>query len=87
MTRLTASQLREDLATAINQVAFGGERIVLQRNNKDVAALVSIEDLSFLRELEDKLDLAEMKKAMNEPGANIPWEDVKKELGVGALRH
>jgi prevent-host-death family protein len=82
MTRLTASQLREDLATAINQVAFGGERIILQRNNKDVAALVSIEDLSLLRELEDKLDLAEMKKSLNELGENIPWEDIKKELGI-----
>jgi prevent-host-death family protein len=82
MTRLTASQLREDLASALNKVAFGGERIVLQRNNKDVAALVSIEDLSLLRELEDKLDLAAMKRALNEPGANISWEDIKKGLGV-----
>ena len=82
MTRLTASQLREDLASALNRVAFGGERIVLQRNNKDVAALVSMKDLSLLRAFEDKLDLEEMKKAIDEPGANIPWEDVKKELGV-----
>lgn len=82
MTHLTASQLREDLASALNKVAFGGERIILQRNNKDVAALVSMEDLSLLRALEDKLDLEEMKKAMDEPGANIPWEDIKKEFGI-----
>lgn len=82
MTRLTASQLREDLATAINKVAFGGERIVLQRNNKDVAALVSVEDLNLLRELEDRADLAEIRKALKEPETNIPWEDIKKELGI-----
>jgi len=82
MTRLTASQLREDLATAINKVAFGGERIVLQRNNKDVAALVSVEDFNLLRELEDRTDLAEIKKALKEPGTNIPWKDIKKELGI-----
>jgi prevent-host-death family protein len=82
MTRLTASQLREDMATAINKVAFGGERIVLQRNNKDVAALVSVEDLNLLRELEDRADLAEIKKALKEPGSNIPWKDIKKELGI-----
>jgi len=57
MTRLTASQLREDLASALNKVAFGGERIVIQRNRKDVAALVSMEELSLLRALEDNLDL------------------------------
>ena len=82
MTHLTASQVREELAAALNKVAFGGERIVLQRNNKDVAALVSIEDLSLLRAHEDKLDLEEMKKALHEPGASIPWTDVKKELGI-----
>ena len=82
MTRLTASQLREDMATAINKVAFGGERIVLQRNNKDVAALVSVEDLNLLRELEDRADLDEIKKALKEPGSNIHWKDIKKELGI-----
>jgi PHD/YefM family antitoxin component YafN of YafNO toxin-antitoxin module len=82
MTRLTASQLREDMSTAINKVAFGGERIVLQRNNKDVAALVPMEDLTLLRELEDRADLEEIKKALKESGSNIPWEDIKKELGI-----
>jgi hypothetical protein len=70
------------MATAINKVAFGGERIVLQRNNKDVAALVSMEDLTLLRELEDRADLADIKKALDEPGSNIPWEDIQKELGI-----
>lgn len=82
MTHLTASQLREDMATAINKVAFGGERIVLQRNNKDVAALVPMEDLMLLRDLEDRADLAEIKKALEEPGSNISWEDIRKELGI-----
>lgn len=82
MTRLTASQLREDLATAINNVASGRERIILQRNNKDVAALVPIEDLALLRELEDRADLAEIKKAMEEFGPNVPWEEAKKDLGI-----
>ena len=82
MTRLTASQLREDMATAINKVAFGGERIVLQRNNKDVAALVPMEELTLLIELEDRADLVEIRKALEEPGSNIRWEDIKKELGI-----
>jgi prevent-host-death family protein len=82
MTRLTASQLREDLSSAINKVAFGGERIVLQRNNKDVAALVSMEDLSLLRELEDRLDLEEIKQSLKEPGSNTRWDEIKQELGI-----
>jgi prevent-host-death family protein len=82
MNRLTASELREDLSTALNKVAFGGERIVLERNNKEVAALVPIEDLAVLRELEDRADLDAIKKALKEKGRNIPWEKVKKELGI-----
>jgi hypothetical protein len=70
------------MATAINKVAFGGERIVLQRNNKDVAALVPMEDLTLLIELEDRADLVEIRKALEEPGSNIRWEDIKKELGI-----
>jgi len=82
MTRLTASQLRGDLASAINKVAFGGERIILQRNNKDVAALIPMKDLALLHALEDRLDLEEVREAMQEPGANIPWEEIKKDLGI-----
>ncbi len=82
MTRITASQLREDLANAINKVAFGGERIILQRNNKDVAALVPLNDLALLRRLEDKLDLEEIEKALEESGPSVPWEQVRKALGI-----
>jgi prevent-host-death family protein len=80
MNRLSTSELREELSTALNKVAFGGERIILHRNNKDVAVLVSIADLALLRALEDKLDAADIKKAMEEPGPNIPWKTAKKKL-------
>lgn len=82
MNRLTASQLLDNFDTAIDRVAFDGERIVLQRNGTDMAALVSIEDLRALTDLEDRADLAEIKKALEEPGSNISWEDIRKELGI-----
>ena len=82
MTHITASQLRENLSAAISKVAFGGERIILRRNNKNVAALISMKDYSLLNALEDKLDLEEMKRAMEEPGDKIPWDKVKKEFGL-----
>ncbi|HOJ03477.1 MAG TPA: type II toxin-antitoxin system Phd/YefM family antitoxin [Bacteroidota bacterium] len=82
MTRLTASQLREDLSDALNKVAFGRERIVLRRSGKDMAALVPMEDYALLLEIEDKLDLEAMREALAEPGANSVWEEVKKDLGV-----
>ena len=78
--------IRASLADTINRVAYQGERVVLERRGKNVAALVSMEDLALLEKLEDAADaraarraLAEMKRKKQKP---IPWEQVKAELGV-----
>ncbi|MEW6252680.1 MAG: type II toxin-antitoxin system prevent-host-death family antitoxin [Planctomycetota bacterium] len=81
MTRLAASSLRETLADALNRVAYKGERIVLARRGKDMAALVSIEDLALLNALEDRIDLEAAREALEEPGS-VPWEAVKARLGL-----
>jgi prevent-host-death family protein len=47
--RVAAREAREVLADLLNEVAFGGSRIVIQRHGRDVAALVSIADLERLR--------------------------------------
>ena len=81
MTRLSATKAREEFSDTLNRVAYGGERIVLHRRGKDLAALVSVEDLKLLRELEDRLDLDAARRAMKEKGT-VSWEDVKSELGL-----
>ena len=85
MTRLSTSKLREDLADALNRVSYRGERIVLNRRGKDVAVLVSMEDLDILEKLEDRLDYEAAEKAlveMKEKGEKpIPWKKVKMDLG------
>jgi prevent-host-death family protein len=79
-------KIRSQLADAVNRVAYQGDRVVLERRGKGVAALVSMEDLALLEKLEDKKDaqaarkaLAEMKRKKQKP---IPWEKVKAELGL-----
>ncbi len=81
MIRLSATRAREEFSDTLNRVAYGGERIVLHRRGKDLAALVSVEDLHLLRELEDRLDLDAARRAMKEKGS-VSWEDVKAELGL-----
>jgi prevent-host-death family protein len=81
MTRLSASKLREDLAETLNQVAYGGERIVLHRRGKDLAALISQEDLALFEELEDRSDAILAHEALSEPGA-IPWDKVEEDPGL-----
>jgi antitoxin Phd len=81
MTRLTASAVREDFSETLNRVAYKGERIVLERRGKDVAALVPVEDLELLEKLEDHMDLEAARKALEEPG-NVSLEELKTELGI-----
>jgi prevent-host-death family protein len=78
-------KIRSSLADTINRVAYQGERVVLERRGKGVAALVSMEDLAMLEKLEDEADakaarkaLADMKRRKQKP---IPWERVKAKLG------
>ena len=68
MTRLPASQVREDFADTLNRVAFNGERILLHRHGKNVAALVPVADLEALEALEDRVDLTVARKALREKG-------------------
>ena len=82
MTRLTTTEIRERLSEALNQAAYRGERIVLTRHGKDIAALISAEDLALLEELEDHLDNQAAREALAEKGKNVPWEKLKKELGL-----
>ena len=81
MTKRSVNDLRNDLAETLNRVAYKGERVVVERRGKGVAALVPVEDLELLLGLEDRIDLVAARKALKEPG-RIPWERVKKDLGL-----
>jgi prevent-host-death family protein len=45
---VSAADLRHNSADVVSRVAIGGERIVLTRNRKPVAALVPMEDFKLL---------------------------------------
>jgi prevent-host-death family protein len=73
--------IRNQLADAINRVAYAGERIILERRGKGVAALVSVEDLALLEELEKQADIRAAKKALKEKGG-ITLDEYKKKHGL-----
>jgi prevent-host-death family protein len=73
--------IRNQLADAINRVAYAGERIILERRGKGVAALVSVEDLALLEELENQADIRAAKKALKEKGG-ITLDEYKKKHGL-----
>jgi prevent-host-death family protein len=81
---ISTVKAREQLSTVINRVAFGKERVVLTRRGKEVAAVVPIEDVKLLEELEDRIDLEEARAALAETKSRgtIPWEKIKADLGL-----
>ena len=84
MTKLKISEARKDFADLINRVAYGDERVVLERRGKGLAAVIPINDLEFLEAIEDRIDIDEAKKALADPKNKKPiaWGKVKKELNL-----
>ena len=80
LNKITTADARKKFSNIINRVAFGKESFILTRRGEPIAALVSVEELKILRELEDKIDIEDAWKAKNEAGEPIPWEELKKEL-------
>jgi prevent-host-death family protein len=60
--------VRNTFSEYLNRVSYQGQRIVIQRRGKPVAALVSLEDLKRLNALEDQADIKAAKKARKEKG-------------------
>jgi prevent-host-death family protein len=78
--KLTASTARQNFSDILHRAAYGGERIVVHRGKRPMAAVVPIEDLELLEKIEDRIDLSEARKRLNEP--TIPWSKIRKELGL-----
>ncbi len=55
MKTVSTSQLKESLSEYLNRAAYGQERIIVASRGKPKAAVISIEDLERLEELEDAL--------------------------------
>ena len=72
---------RNDMATPINKVAFGGERLVLTRHGAGAVAVVSMEDLAMLEEIENQADLKAALKARKEKGG-VPLERIEARLAA-----
>jgi len=80
MTALPMSQLRGSLSDAVNRVAYGDERIMIERRGQNVAALVSVRDLALLQAIEDKVDLADAEAILAAP-RKVSLADAKAKLG------
>ena len=81
-TTISTADARKNFADIVNRVAYGSETIVLTRRGQEIAALVSMEKLELLQQIEDRIDIEDAKKALAEPGDNIPAQEVWELLGI-----
>lgn len=81
MTRVTTDTVPKELLGSLQRVVDDGERVVVDRSGKSVAAIVPMEDLELLRRIEDMLDNEAANEAREEPG-RVPWSTLKKEFGL-----
>ena len=79
-------EARERLSEIVNRAAFGKERVILSRRGKALVAVVPLEDLAILEDLEQKADLDAYRKARADfergGGKAVPWGKAKKEAGI-----
>jgi prevent-host-death family protein len=84
---ISVAYAREHFAEYVSKVAYTKDRIVVTKHGKKVAAFVPYEDLEWLEEMENTIDLKEAKKAMAEmkrsgKKGTVPFRQVVKELGL-----
>jgi prevent-host-death family protein len=82
VNRVPASKARESLANILSDVAARGDRVILHRHGKDVAAVISMDDLALLEALEDRYDVESARATLADSDERIPWGKLKKQLGL-----
>lgn len=80
MATVSVSEAREKLSEVIDTA--GSEAVILERYGRPAAVLVSPERYQQLLDaLEEAEDVEAFDAAMAEEGNNIPWDQVKADLG------
>lgn len=78
---LSVAEVREQLADMLNEVKYAKKRTVVTKHGREVAAVVSVEDLQLLERIEDFIDVATaLERLTNNPQPPMDWDDALKEL-------
>jgi prevent-host-death family protein len=78
--KVASSTARSEFADIVNRAAYAGERVIVHRRKKPIAAVVPLADLELLEQLEDRIDLEDARKRLIESTA--PWTKIRKDLGL-----
>ena len=80
---INTMEAKEEFSELINRVAHHKEHIILTRRDKEIAAIIPIEDLKLLQASQDKNDLEEAVEALKEARkqGTVTLDGLKEEIG------
>lgn len=80
MVTVTSSDARKNFADAVRQAQSGA--VIIEKRGQREAVLIAPELFDrFVNAVEELEDISAFDTAMAEEGGNIPWDEVKAELG------
>jgi prevent-host-death family protein len=91
MATLTVAEAKNRFSDVLRRAEYGGERVIVARHGKPVAAIVSTDDLRRLEAAEeaaeDAADLRDAQQALTEAKqeGTIPLETVLRKYGLDHL--
>jgi prevent-host-death family protein len=79
---IPVTQARAELAELVNRVGYGGERLVLTRHGKPLAALVPATDMAILEPAEE-VEIISTTSSIRS-GAPEPWPEERRPFRIAA---
>ena len=78
---ISAMNLREQIGDILNRVRYAGERFIVERRGKPVAAIVSVDELEYLErmELEREVELMRLAKIAAAREGVTPFETLVEQ--------
>ncbi len=87
MSNVTIAEAKSQFSDLVRRAESGGERVLVHRHGRPVAAIVSPDDLRRLEALEDREDVVDAVAALREADAKglVPLEVVLERHGLTHL--
>ena len=87
MATMTVADAKNHFSDVLRRAEYGGERVIVERHGKPVAAIVSTEDLRQLEAAENAVDLRDAQAALAEAKerGTIPLDTVLRKHGLAHL--
>ena len=84
MHRIAASDARQGFAELINRTGYSGDRVILEKHGKELAAVVPVVDLIMLELLENQFDITDTRASVTAAlkDGSTSLDELRSELGL-----